>query len=68
MDPNECLSRMREVARKWNIDEDVSQYELEQMVEWFDALDTWMIGGGFLPLSWQPPTGLPYYDKQDEED
>jgi hypothetical protein len=44
MDPNETLCLLRQ---------ELKHGELECAAELFEALDTWLTKGGFLPVVWQ---------------
>ena len=49
MDPNTCLNAIRELLSE----EDESMWL--EVKEYFQALDSWMSTGGFLPDDWQRP-------------
>lgn len=49
MDPNATLARLRILAGNVSF---LTLTETEEMAELFDALDTWMSKGGFLPAAW----------------
>ena len=55
MDPNEALRRIREIVEK-TYDKEMSSASVEEMfndlVDHFEALDDWLIKGGFLPNAW----------------
>jgi hypothetical protein len=54
MDPNETLRRMRELHTQWNEEAAIDSVDLAAaMFDYFDALDTWLSRGGFLPDAWQ---------------
>lgn len=56
MDPNETLRRLR--AAVYAIQTPgYSAVTREDMAELFDALDEWLLRGGFLPDAWQPFAG-----------
>lgn len=48
MDPNATLARLRTLAALAF----PTLAEIIEMAELFDALDTWMSKGGFLPAAW----------------
>lgn len=54
MDPNETLRRIREIAqmdvRTWKARGHWT--EVEELVEHFRALDSWLSSGGFFPDAW----------------
>lgn len=55
MDPNETLTKLRdligEIFETNEADDDCTDMAVE-MAELFDALDGWIIKGGFLPDAW----------------
>jgi hypothetical protein len=56
VDPNEALKRLREIVVAFRdsdgeIDLDVVG-NIEDMVDYFEALDEWIMKGGFLPRDW----------------
>jgi hypothetical protein len=54
MDPNETLRRMRELHTQWNEESAIDSVDLAAaMFDYFDALDTWLSRGGFLPDAWR---------------
>lgn len=50
MDPNETLSTLREAL---DGDPDENFYSYDVAVEAFQALDSWISNGGFLPHDWK---------------
>lgn len=51
MDPDEVLSRLREHAQTILLrDESDPAWD---MADLFDALDTWIAAGGFIPRAWE---------------
>lgn len=55
MDPNETLKRMRELAEKIiksNNAEESAQMG-DRLADHFQALDSWLFTGGFLPKDWE---------------
>jgi hypothetical protein len=50
MDPDEVLARLRALVDKDEWDAD----DMGAMSDYFDALDTWLSKGGFLPAAWNP--------------
>lgn len=55
VDPNEALKTMREcmsIACSTD-DEEIKEEALTNMMDAFEALDTWITGGGFLPSDWE---------------
>lgn len=55
MDPDELLVALRDCAQDLinGTDEYTFAETANTMAEQFDALDTWLTNGGFLPGSWQ---------------
>lgn len=57
MDPNEALKRCRESAKKMLSDDDIDSPRYVAigagLAEHFDALDQWLVRGGFLPKDWE---------------
>ncbi len=51
MDPDKCLAEIRELIAGFQ--EEISTDEVEELNEKFEALDTWLKNGGFLPRDWQ---------------
>ena len=49
MDPDTCLSKIRQLAGVVQIDDDPY---LAELVEHIEALDEWLSTGGFLPKHW----------------
>lgn len=56
MDPNEALKRMRELAREAMAAESGGEPadlgRMSELAEQFQALDSWLTNGGFLPDGW----------------
>lgn len=55
MDPNATLDVLRELVRQaWESDlqGEPTDRIRDEMAEYFDALDAWLTGGGFLPAEW----------------
>lgn len=56
MDPDVTLDRMRELCAKAqdHLDRDAPfpAEELQELVTYFEALDAWMVKGGFKPAPW----------------
>jgi hypothetical protein len=56
MDPNETLKKIRELVgdiQKEREDFETTQVSVE-LADSIDALDAWLISGGFLPEDWKP--------------
>ena len=57
MDPTETLRRLRELVTSVSVEaiEDVTALESDalELAECFEALDTWITKGGFLPNAWK---------------
>jgi hypothetical protein len=51
MDPNEALENLR----SWSAEDGDGQVWLERGPEQFQALDEWLVKGGFLPKGWEGP-------------
>lgn len=54
MDPNAALEQLREaIADAANPDQYTDrEVAIEQVAEYFEALDGWLTQGGFLPAAW----------------
>lgn len=52
MDPNETL-RTAQLAAKRVLNDGADAADAHQLAEAFDALDSWLRNGGFLPEQWQ---------------
>lgn len=54
MDPNAALEQLREaIADAANPDQYTDrEVAIEQIAEFFEALDNWLTNGGFLPGAW----------------
>jgi hypothetical protein len=53
VDPNEALAEIRLLcAKDQATGESLDPHEVEQLVEMFQALDQWLVTGGFLPREW----------------
>lgn len=48
MDPDETLARLRELA-----EEEPTEEVAREMQGLWQALDDWIVGGGFLPRAWR---------------
>lgn len=53
MDPDEALRQLRECLKALQDVEDPDGAEVAFLLERFEALDTWLTGGGFLPQAWE---------------
>lgn len=57
MDPNETLTKLREIKRRIQANVDtgtpLSPADAPDMADLFEALDDWLSKGGFLPADWQ---------------
>jgi hypothetical protein len=62
MDPNETLKRAREASRtlRCGVERAEDFYSITDLAqaaaalsEHFDALDAWLVRGGFLPADWE---------------
>lgn len=51
MDPDATLREMRELVGTFN--EDPECFDPHRLVELVEALDEWLVGGGFLPSAWR---------------
>jgi hypothetical protein len=57
MDPDVTLARLRETVGNWqqkgadNLKDPIA--EAQEMADLFEALDTWIAKGGFLPAAWK---------------
>lgn len=62
MDPNAALAALRDIVDDYDREhhgtmngaewDAYCRYQLFRMVEQFDALDSWLIQGGFKPKDW----------------
>lgn len=54
MDPNETLRLLRLTIKQMRVDTDpaIRQAHADEIAEYFEALDGWLIRGGFLPEPW----------------
>ena len=54
MDPDEALKRAREAAQRYkrNIPRD-PPVAADDLADAFEAIDSWLSNGGFLPQDWQ---------------
>ena len=57
MDPNETLRQLRKLVM-FVLEDDTEPFQdltekAESLATFFDALDDWLKGGGFLPTAWQ---------------
>jgi hypothetical protein len=55
MDPNEALIKAREALKRYCVSGD--EAEASDLADAFEALDTWLSKGGFLPDAWKPSSG-----------
>lgn len=57
MDPNAALKHLRELVAEWESasDLDIARKAdmLDDFIEHFDGLDSWLSHGGFLPRNWE---------------
>jgi hypothetical protein len=51
MDPNECLRKIRNLVEK-SSGKELDSFEVDMLCELFQALDDWIMRGGFLPEQW----------------
>lgn len=60
MDPTAALHDLREAIRDAENPDQYTDREvaIEQVAASFEALDTWLSNGGFLPAEWQRETPL----------
>lgn len=56
MDPNEALSRMIELAKKYDR-ADLTVKDMQEFFETFMYLSDWLKAGGFLPDAWNVKKG-----------
>lgn len=59
MDPNTTLDEMRELARRLSTGVG-SPEDSARLATLVDALDGWIVRGGFLPTAWQAGKGNGY--------
>ena len=54
MDPDETLRLLRLTIKQMRVDENpyIKAAHAEEVAEYFEALDGWLAGGGFLPSDW----------------
>jgi len=54
MDPNELLRLLRLTIkqRAWDTDPAIRKAHDDEIAEYFQALDEWIVNGGFLPADW----------------
>lgn len=50
MDPNATLKEIRELLAANNKGEEI---DVDRLCELIEALDRWLVGGGFLPRVWK---------------
>lgn len=50
MDPEQTLAELREMVTRVN--DGTGRVDVDEFAEKFDALDTWLSKGGFLPGGW----------------
>ena len=54
MDPDACLKEMLELAESIRAEEyEVDSEDADRLAELVQALDKWILSGGFLPRRWQ---------------
>lgn len=53
MDPDATLDELRSLASRVRAEHRLSQTDVERAGELFDALDGWLVTGGFIPVAWQ---------------
>lgn len=55
MDPNAALAAIHAILRKYGQDgaHDMERHEVESLFNHVEALDGWIMRGGFLPDAWQ---------------
>ena len=55
MDPNETLRLIRLTAKQYRVDRNgpLAAAHADQLVEFIEALDEWLTGGGFPPGDWK---------------
>ncbi len=65
MDPNAALAELRRLVASNQVDvglleQDPAEVErrLDRMCELVEALDNWVMGGGFLPFEWLSPGAI----------
>jgi len=74
MDPNETLASIRNARDDYNMASSIGQQDdaAERVIEHFEALDSWLSRGGFLPDAWDSEpdfTGArPHVNPDEEED
>ena len=51
MDPNQTLKDLRALRAKIHADDSADE-KAEEMATLFQALDEWLLAGGFLPRAW----------------
>lgn len=61
MDPNAALAELRQLVAEHNELADYDSATLvrcDRMCELIEALDNWVMAGGFLPIEWLTAQGL----------
>lgn len=62
MDPNEALRIARAAAKVLHtcrvVDSERGLAAIADLRDHFDALDVWLVRGGFLPADWQKARGI----------
>lgn len=56
MDPNENLRKQREIVAKIRAGSLIGvalEEKAIELVDFVEAMDTWLVNGGFLPAAWQ---------------
>ncbi|QPX62200.1 hypothetical protein PBI_INDLOVU_86 [Mycobacterium phage Indlovu] len=61
MDPDATLDELRSLAARVRADHRLSQADVERAGELFDALDGWIMRGGYLPRAWRDNVGAHFY-------
>lgn len=56
MDPDEALKQLRQMAIKVRRENGYLPFTADEMAEQFQALDSWLQQGGFLPRDWDRRT------------
>ncbi len=54
MDPDEALRRARDMVRRYSETGNTADIpDVATLADAFEALDSWLSAGGFLPAAWQ---------------
>lgn len=67
MDPNACLSEIRELGNQIH-NGDMRESVIEDYANAVDALDEWITKGGFLPVGWNKQTLIWTLEDEDLRD